>query len=302
MPYSAPSTKAFADLACFVALNRAGRDPAFLSRAQFWIDQFGDQDITTITGEQVEDAFMILRQKRKMKVIPNWSGDQAQLVETDQPLATSTLNRSLSTLGGIFRELREMGLLRRSHVSPLRGFGRLKETGGKTITVAADDVQRLVAASRLSRNPKLAAWVAFAAQSGWRRGNIESLTWGQLDLDNGFADTERTKNGTAHRIPLLPWVIVELKRIKAKDVEGGDLVFGPTNITKSFKAALRLAGLPESWTLHSLRHVAASILSQSGANVQTVMAALNHKTPSMALHYSHLNTDSVRDSLKRAWR
>ena len=65
--------------------------------------------------------------------------------------------------------------------------------------------------------------------------------------------------------------------------------------------AVKLADLPADWTFHHSRHIAASILAQSGASTVTIMQALNHKTPLMAMRYSHLNTDSLRDSLGRAW-
>jgi integrase len=61
------------------------------------------------------------------------------------------------------------------------------------------------------------------------------------------------------------------------------------------------ADLPEDWTFHHCRHIAASILAQSGASVVTIMQALNHKTPLMAMRYSHLNVDSLRESIGRAW-
>jgi integrase len=177
----------------------------------------------------------------------------------------------------------------------------MEEGAGRTLTVNLDDVRRLVAACRVSRNRKLAALVAMACTTGWRKGTLQSLTWGQINLADGIADTARTKNGTAHRTPLLPWVIKELVRIKQDFATDKTEVFGTKNFDRAWQNALKLADLPEEWTFHHCRHIAASILAQSGASVVTIMQALNHKTPLMAIRYSHLNTDSLRESLGRAW-
>jgi len=94
----------------------------------------------------------------------------------------------------------------------------------------------------------------------------------------------------------------ELKRMKPGQAQPGDPVFGVRNFKKAWVSALKLADLPQDWTFHHCRHIAASILAQSGASVVTIMQALNHKTPMMAMRYSHLNTDALRESLGRAWQ
>jgi integrase len=142
---------------------------------------------------------------------------------------------------------------------------------------------------------------AFACTTGWRRGSIESLRWGDLNLDACTADTKRTKNGTPHRTVLLDWVVKELKSIRPLNPEPQEFVFGHSTFKKAWKTALERADLPTEWTFHHCRHIAASVLAQSGASVVTIMQCLNHKTPMMALRYSHLNIDSMRDSLGKAW-
>ena len=158
-----------------------------------------------------------------------------------------------------------------------------------------------MAACRLSRNRKLAAIVAMACTTGWRLGSLQALRWADIDLTAGFADTQRTKNGTPHRAVLLPWVLDELKRIVPAPTQSDELVFGKKDFRKTWQTALAPANLPNDWTFHHCRHIAASVLAQSGASVPAIMGLLNHKSPSMALRYSHLNTQSLRDGLMRAW-
>jgi integrase len=208
----------------------------------------------------------------------------------------------LSTLGTVFKDLRRLRLLPRGFVNPMRGVGRMAEGEGRTLTITVTDVRNLVAACRVSRNRYLAALTAMACTTGWRLGSLKTLRWQDLNLKDGFADTLRTKNGTPHRTPLMPWVVDELKRMKPDLAEPGELVFKVRNFKRAWVTALKLADLPQDWTFHHCRHIAASILAQSGASVVTIMQALNHKTPMMALRYAHLNTDALRESLGKAWQ
>jgi len=289
----------FADLASAIVASYAGRDPTFAARVDFWVNFFQDKDITTITTEDVEDGIDALVKRGKIKVLTTAEGVTKTL--TGQPLSPATVNRHVACLGTVFKELRRRRLLPRGFVSPMRGVSRMEEGPGRTLSVTLDDVKRLIAACRVSRNRKLAALVAMACTTGWRRGTLENLSWGEINLAEGCADTPRTKNGTPHRTPLLPWVVKELVRIRPALATPTDKVFGDKNVDRAWHNAVKLADLPADWTFHHSRHIAASILAQSGASTVTIMQALNHKTPLMAMRYSHLNTDSLRDSLGRAW-
>jgi len=70
-----------------------------------------------------------------------------------------------------------------------------------------------------------------------------------------------------------------------------------------FKTALAKAGLP-SMTVHDLRHTAASLAVQSGANVKTIQRMLGHTSAAMTLDvYSDLfddDLDAVAAALDRA--
>jgi integrase len=279
-----------------------GRDAAFANRLGFWIEFFGARPVTGITTDDIEDGVDALVKRGQRKVMSWGRGKPAEVKSTGKPLAPSSVNRYLSSLGTAFKDMRRLRLLPRGFVNPMRGVGRQPEGEGRTVTVSVDDVKRLVAACRVSRNRKLAGLVAMACTTGWRLGSLQRLKWLDLDLKAGTADTLRTKNGTPHRAPLLPWVVDELKRMKPGQAQHGDLVFGVRNFKRAWQTALKLADLPEDWTFHHCRHIAASILAQSGASVVTIMQALNHRTPLMAMRYSHLNTDALRESLGRAWQ
>lgn len=293
--------RAFSVLAQAAVASYTDRDPAFGRRIAFWIEFFGERPVDSLTTDDIEDGVDALVKRGKYKVMRWRKGEAAEVRPTGRPLAPSSINRYLSSLGSAFKEMRRLRLLPRGFVNPMRGVGRQPEGEGRTVTISVEDVKRLVAAARVSRNRKLAALVAMACTTGWRLGSLEKLRWQDLDLRNGVADTQRTKNGTPHRAPLLPWVVEEIKRMKPGQAQPGDLVFGSHNFKRAWVSALKLADLPQDWTFHHTRHIAASVLAQSGASVPIIMAALNHRTPMMAMRYSHLNVDALRESIGRAW-
>lgn len=62
--------------------------------------------------------------------------------------------------------------------------------------------QRLLKAAAQCRNPHLAPLVAFAIESGMRRGEILSMTWSAVDLMKSVITLIHTKNGHARWVPL----------------------------------------------------------------------------------------------------
>lgn len=291
--------KSFAAAAQVAIANYQGADASYASKIGFFIDQLGHKPVTAVTPEDIELALDALTQRGKLAT--RTTRDGVIFLATHKPLAPATRNRYLSSLGTLYRDLRRHRITPRGFVSPTKGVEREATDNGRTLSVTVEDVKRLVAACRLSRNRTLAAITAMAATTGWRLGNLQTLRWRDIDLTQGHADVQRTKNGTPHRAVLLPWVVAEIERIKPDNAQPQDLVFGKKSFMKSWRKALELADLPTEWTFHHCRHMAASILAQSGASVPQIMALLNHKSPSMALRYSHLNTQTLREGLMRAW-
>jgi integrase len=305
--------QSFSDLAQFVvALYEAereqdptkGKDNSFAPRVVFWIDRFGHRDITTITRADVEAGIDALVDKDRTKIhVTRVDGKRVvkHIPIPGQKISPASVNRYVASLGTVFKTLLKKRKLPFDFNSPMKGATRFEEGEGRTLSVTIKDVQRLVACARVSRNRKLAAMVAMACTTGWRKGTIQSVKWGDIDLREGIADTGRTKNGTPHRAVLLPMVLDELRRIKPEQAGPNDPVFGKTNVDKGWHNATKLAGLPAEWTFHHCRHIAASVLAQSGASTVQIMSCLNHKSPQMAMRYSHLNTDSLRESMSKAW-
>jgi integrase len=82
------------------------------------------------------------------------------------------------------------------------------------------------------------------------------------------------------------------------DERGGQL--GPWMLDRAFRAARgKVAGLPDGFRYHDLRHYFASLLIASGCDVKTVQARLRHKSATTTLNvYGHLWPD--KDESTRA--
>jgi integrase len=282
-----------ADLA--VQLYR-GRDTLASARLQFWVDRLGDLPIASIKSTDVEDGVDFLVSTSKRKYVRG-----AGTVEAGKPLSGSTINRYVAVLGSMYKVLSTHRRLPRGLVSPTKGVQRLPESEGRTLQVSVADVRRLVAVARLSRNRKLAALIAVGCCTGLRMGSLKSIRWGDVDLGAGHIDVSVTKNGRPTRSVMPAWAVAELARIKPAKADDAMLVFGPSNPMRSFRNTLKDAGLPQSWTLHHMRHIAASVLAESGAPLPVVMQALNHRTPLMAMRYAHINTAALHGAVSKAW-
>lgn len=285
------------DAVAAAVLLYSGRDKYLVAKWRWWQDHFGpDRPFASITPDDVDAGITALMQGPALRHVRGQG-----ILPTDRQRTNGTVNRYIAALGSLYKLLKQNRRIPRSFTAPpMRGL-RLPEDGGRTLSVTVEDVRRLVEAARLTRNRKLSALIAVAATTGLRKSNLQALRWGDVDLRARTIDVQVTKNRAPVRSILPAWAAKELARIRPTDVDPNREVFGRKDFRKSWFTALDLAGLPETYTFHYCRHMAASILAQSGASLVEIMGVLNHKSPTMALRYSHLNTKTIAEAVSRAW-
>lgn len=66
-----------------------------------------------------------------------------------------------------------------------------------------------------------------------------------------------------------------------------------------FKKFIRKAGLSEEIHFHSLRHTGATWLVQNGVSIYAVQKLLGHSNISVTQVYSHLETESLFNSIEK---
>ena len=280
-----------------------GKSNYLFANLDWWGRQLGlDRPLAGITPEDVDQGIGVLIETPVLR----WKRNAGSVVG-GRAEVPATINRYIGSLATMYKLLRLHRRLPRSFVSPIVRGMKMPESTGRTLQVTLADVQRLVDAARLSKNPKLAALVAVACTTGLRKGSLQSLTWGQVNLKARTLDVATTKNGTPTRSILPQWAAAELTRIRPTNPEPEWVVFGRKDFKRAWASTLERAAIPgsEQWTFHRCRHIAASVLAQSGCSLPVMMQALNHKSPAMSLRYSHVNTKALDQAISTArsrWR
>ena len=148
--------------------------------------------------------------------------------------------------------------------------------------------------------------------AGLRAREAAELTWKRVDLDRGHIIISASKSGRERiipmRTPLRPYLdawhaeagrptsgLVFPKRRRA----AGDIPLSTDNISKTFKAYARAAKLPETVTLHGLRHSCATELLRRGMSSFEVMKVLGHASVATTQIYEHLDAGDLHASMQR---
>ncbi len=194
------------------------------------------------------------------------------------------------------------------------------------------DRDQVRALFEVARENRLEALYIVAVHCGLRQGELLGLQWNDVDLEAGRLQVRRTlSNGeftapktakSRRTVTLTPTAIDALKRHSERQAEemmradtlyqDQGLVFASMvgtplsrrNLTRSFKALLRRAGLPRTVRFHDLRHTCATLLLGKGFNSKFVQELLGHATISITLDtYSHVmpgmadHTSAMEDAL-----
>jgi integrase len=150
--------------------------------------------------------------------------------------------------------------------------------------------------------------------TGARRGEVQSMRWTDLNLDQGVwvKPGATTKQKTMHRVPLsvaarqlLAELFVEAQTTaKAKKRELSEFVFPShgshrVEIKHEWADICKAAGIKDA-RIHDLRHTYASVLASQGLSLPVIGALLGHTQMQTTLRYSHLFDDPLRQATERA--
>ena len=215
-------------------------------------------------------------------------------------VAPATVNRELSTLGGVLTWARKDLGLPIEHVvsgirrpAPGRARDRRLEAGEQSRLLkaledhAGDNVGNTrTGAYRVgSRNPWLRPLVELAIETAMRRGELLALRWEHVDLKQRTAHLPETKNGGARTVPLSRRALAILKKLPHSP---GGRVFpiSAQAVQLAWGRACKRAGL-DNLHFHDLRHEAASRLGEKLSNVLELAAVTGHKDLRMLKRYYH---------------
>jgi integrase len=142
----------------------------------------------------------------------------------------------------------------------------------------------------------------------------------QVQTVDGKTRFETPKTEASQRIlPLPPRTFLRLRqqldrleqeRTKAVRWSEHDLIFPskcgtpiqPRNLVRHYKQALEDANISTTFTVHDLRHTAASRLADVGAPQVVVAIVLGHELPGVTGDYTHANIETARPWLEKVER
>lgn len=143
----------------------------------------------------------------------------------------------------------------------------------------------------------LRAILLCALDTGMRQGEIFSLRWRDVDMENGLLNIQafHTKTMKERQVAITTRLALELERLKASAPDNADgLVFGIIdNVKRSFTAARSKAGLNDV-RFHDLRHTAATRLVGAHIPLSEVGRVLGHTQANTTYRYVNANVETAK--------
>lgn len=148
----------------------------------------------------------------------------------------------------------------------------------------------------------------FAYLTGWRKGEILTLTWKQVDFEAGTARLEpgTTKNGEGRTFPFVNFP--SLKELLTRQWERSAPIGTPwvfhragkpiTTFRGSWENACMKAGVPDR-LFHDLRRTAVRNLERAGVPRSVAMRLTGHKTESIYRRYAIVSEPDLSEGVRK---
>ena len=169
----------------------------------------------------------------------------------------------------------------------------------------SEELSRLLDVLGSDENRPVCLIAMFLMATGLRSGEAKSCLWSDVDLQNRtlIVRAVNSKSGRSRSVPLNDFAISVLKQL---GTEAYPHVFTNletkkpyTTFSKVWNRLRNKAGLPKL-RCHDLRHLAASLMINSGASLYTVQQVLGHSNPSVTERYAHLSQRTLQEASNRA--
>jgi integrase len=250
-----------------------------------------------------------LRDEQMLESLTNFLGSERQVNEIypadiegfklyrRKEVSGSTVNRELALLKRMLNRAIDWDLYLGSNpVRKVKFFQKIN-MGFRTLTPKEEN--RFLA----SATPYIRDIAVFALNTGLRIGEILSLTWKSVDLENNLLSVFAHKTNKIRTVP----INTDARRVLEYWALGrkGEFVFYNhetgkpfVDLKAGFALACRKSGI-EGVTWHTLRHTFASRLVTRGVDIVTVQQLLGHSTVTVSMRYTHTNLDAKRNATQK---
>jgi integrase len=234
------------------------------------------------TQEETERLF-------RLHILPRWRGrligtiTKRDIIETIDRVADNgsptAANRVLAAVKTFFNWCVARDILA---VSPVQGVKPPTPEKSRDRVLDDAELRRVWEAAGKIGYP-FGTMVRLLIATGQRRDEVAQIQWQEIDLKKRLwtLARERTKNDTAHEVPINDIVLNILNTIPRHgtylfSTNGGSTPSSNYSHNKRRLDSL-LPGLPD-WRLHDLRRTCATGLAKLGVPVHVTEALLNHKS------------------------
>lgn len=210
--------------------------------------------------------------------------------------AIATVNRELSKARRLFNVAIQKGWLSES---PFKRGGTLisnaDEVHRERVLSREEETRLLAAIEAQPKREHLKGIVLIALDCGLRRGEIFTLTWGDVEFSRRTI-TVRAFNAKTARSRTVAMTIRVYEaltaRFSAAPRSQDERVFNIAGVKRSFTSACRAAGI-EDFRLHDCRHTFITRAIRAGLPPVEVMRVSGHTTMSAFYRYANLDSDAV---------
>ena len=220
-----------------------------------------------------------------------------------RPYSPKTIKNTIELLSRLFNYARKMNMF--DGDNPCKKINLPKISNEITNALDSNQIGNLLNVLNEYPDQETANLIKLLLFTGIRRGEAFKLRWEDVDLNNGWLYIRNPKGGKDQVIPLNNLALDVLKNQISFKRETTGLVFPNkkgqirTDIKNAWAKVKKLAGLPDGFRLHDLRHTYATLLASSGrVDLYTLQRLLTHKSPQMTQRYAHLVEEALRKGTK----
>ena len=250
-----------------------------------------------------------LRDQQMLKHLTHFNGSERQIgeiiaadiegykLQRRKEVSGSTVNRELALLKRMFNLATDWDLYLGSN--PVRKVKFFQEINTGFRVLSKEEEKKFLA----NATPYIQDIALFALNTGLRIGEILSLKWEGVDLENNLLTVFAEKTHKIRPVPINSearrvlefWTLGRKNEFVFYNHETGKPF---VDLKTGFALACRKAEI-EGVTWHTLRHTFASRLLNRGVDIVTVQQLLGHSTVIVTMRYTHTNLDSKKAAVAK---
>ncbi len=256
--------------------------------------------IRPTSASRIEQALKPLKERFGLKRLDDISAFEIEKYRRDRKelgRVDGTINRELQTLRHLFNKAIDWG---KAKSNPMKKVKLRKEENTRSRFLTDDEEVKLFRACGNS----LRDVVVMALNTGFRRGELLSLTWPDIDFERELITVQAAyaKNGDRRSLPMNKSTRIVLERMKTSAGTSPQVFLNSHReayrlVSTVFENAVERAEI-ENFHFHDLRHTFASRLVMAGIDLRTVQVLMGHKTINMTIRYAHLAPEHLKRAIE----